>query len=37
MIGLAIALGMPLGVGIFSTLVGIAKDGSPFRRSFWTA
>ena len=37
MIGLVLALGLVLGNALFSTLVGIAKDGSPFKRSFWSA
>jgi hypothetical protein len=28
--------GIPAVVALFSLAVGIAKDGSPFRRSFWT-
>ena len=32
-----IPLGLVLGVFAFALLVGIAKDGSPLRRDFWTA
>ena len=37
MIGLAIALSISPLVGAFALAIGITKDGSPFRRSFWTA
>ena len=32
-----IPAGLVLMVLAFTLVLGIAKDGSPFRRSFWTA
>jgi hypothetical protein len=37
MLGLAFGLGLVALVALGSTLVGIHKDGSPFKRSFWSA
>ena len=34
---LAVGLGIPGFVGAIGLAFGIAKDGSPFTRSFWTA
>ena len=32
-----VPIGLVLAVATFSLLAGIAKDGSPLRRDFWTA
>lgn len=37
MLGLLIGLGLVVGVAAISTIAGIAKDGSPFRRSWWSS
>lgn len=37
MIGLAFGLAIPFGTGLLSLAFAIAKDGTPFARSFWSA
>jgi len=34
---LGFGIGLPGAVGVLGLAVGIVKDGSPLRRSFWTA
>lgn len=36
LVGLGFGLGISGSFGLVATLFGIARDGSPFRREFWT-